>query len=77
MIGGKPIVIARCAVCSAPRTCSTKDTWFFIGGPNAYKHVCSRECLVKFVQSLPDRAVPPLARLDRDGCHVITPHRRE
>jgi hypothetical protein len=73
----KDLVIARCAVCEAPRTVAiVADTWFFVGGPNACKHVCSRECLVKFVQSLPEQK-PPVARLKYDGYHVIHPHRRE
>lgn len=72
----KPIVIARCAVCEAPRTCSTEDTWFFVTTPKGPCHVCSRDCLVKFVQALPEDK-PPLARLKHSGCHVLLPHRRE
>jgi hypothetical protein len=68
----KPIIIAICAVCGAPRTCSTEDTWFFMGGPKACKHVCGRSCLVKFIEALPEDK-QPLARLKQGTCHVITP----
>lgn len=47
-----PIVFARCAICGAHRDLVTVDTWFFVGGPKACKHVCSRECLAIFAQRL-------------------------
>jgi hypothetical protein len=40
-----------CEVCGSTRDLETEDTWFFIGGPSACKHVCSRACLLKFAYS--------------------------
>ena len=70
------IIIASCAICGAPRKLSTDDTWFFIGGQKACRHVCSRECLVKFVQALPADK-PPIAKVKYDGYHIVTPQRRD
>ena len=51
-----------CAVCGSQRDLDCEDTWFFIGGPRACKHICSRACLLKFAYSqlTPDKAVEAL-----------------
>ena len=73
----KPVVLARCPICNAERTLETADTWWFVATPKGPMQTCSRECLLKLLQSLPSEKGTPLAVLKQGGCHVITPRRRE
>ena len=53
-----------------------EDTWFFVcDQAHRVHHLCSRECLVQWV----DKLGPPesLTRLKAGGFHIITPSRRE
>ena len=67
----------RCPVCQVIRLSGIPETWFFVGSSEACEYICSRECLVKYVNALPQKELPPLAKVNEGGCHVIHPHRRE
>ena len=69
--------LTNCPICGAPRRMVSNDTWFFVMSAGSATLVCSRQCLIAFVNALPEKTVPPIARLKHGGCHVITPHRRE
>jgi hypothetical protein len=66
-----------CPICGAPRPAVSNDTWFFVATPQGASVVCSRLCLLKFVQALPEKELPPVVRLKQGTHHVIMPHRRE
>jgi len=51
--------------------------WFFVMTSNGGAMICSRKCLVKFVNALPEQEVPPIATLKNGLCKVVVPHRRE
>ena len=70
-----PKTLRKCAICGAMKDLVSNDTWFFVGGPSASKVLCGRDCLVQFINSLPEDP-PPLARLKQGGCHVIIPGRK-
>jgi hypothetical protein len=68
-----PHVLRKCAICGAEKDLVNEETWFFIGGPSASKVLCSRECLIQFINSLPEEQPPSLLRLKHGSCHVIIP----
>ena len=64
-----------CPVCGSVLLPQDMDTWFFVGSPEDCRYVCSRECLVKYVGTLPDR--PALPRMGKIKVLHCPPHRRE
>jgi hypothetical protein len=65
----------QCAICGAARSAGSPDTWFFVAWPSGSKYLCSRACLVKWVND--NGPTSSLTRLKTGGYHIITPHRRE
>ena len=71
-----PIPETACAVCGEVKPlAATIDTWFFVAGPTGSQHLCSRECLVRWVEG--KGRADSLTRLKNGGYHIIRPHRRE
>jgi hypothetical protein len=66
-----------CPICKSQRGTTDVDMWFFVMTSNGGAMICSRKCLVKFVNALPEQEVPPIATLKNGLCKVVVPHRRE
>lgn len=62
-----PEIRAACVICGTVRDLVADDTWFFVGGPRACTHVCSRGCLLEYAkklqQSLQSAACPQCGKL--------------
>ena len=47
-----PELKASCVICGTVRDLVAEDTWFFVGGPMACVHLCSRGCLLEYSKAL-------------------------
>lgn len=52
LLGMSVEIKASCVICGTVRNTVEEDTWFFVGGPHACVHLCSRKCLVEYAQRL-------------------------
>ena len=63
----------QCPVCQAPLIPQDLDTWFFVGSPEDCRYLCSRECLVKYVNALPESTIPRLGKIKVLHCPLASP----